>query len=272
MLPFRARFAAKRLFSRSYYRRLSQILAHPLRFYAVLALKLMPGWSKGPVDIRLKDGKTIRVREFWTLFLFDEIFVENCYEPPEAMKRAPFGTVIDVGANIGLFTLRCKQLWPEARVVAIEPHPGNFHLFEEHVEINRLSDVQPMQVGIAEKCGHFDLYIADRNIAGHSMYKKTADSHSISIPTCTLADVMPKTEAGSGGTLLKIDCEGCEYPLLSTLTQEIADRISCIVFEPERGLYDVEVLIEKLRSLGFSISDSKGLVVAARGQGSQNER
>src|SRR5208282_1225154 len=110
----------------------------------------------------------------------------NCYELPEVLRRAPYGTVIDIGANIGLFTLRSKQLWPEARVVALEPHPDNFQKLQEHIEINKLRDVEPMQAGIAEKCGCFDLFISPRNIAGHSMYKKTAESRSISIPTLTL--------------------------------------------------------------------------------------
>lgn len=267
MLPFRARFAARRFFSPHYHRKLDQILAHPLKFYLVLLLKLWPGLSKSPVDLRLKDGKVIRVRDFWTLFLFDEIFVEHCYEPPEVMKCAPFGRVIDIGANIGVFTLRSKQLWPEARIIAIEPHPDNFRSLQEHIQVNRLRDVEPMQIGIADKCGCFDLYLSPRNIAGHSMYKKDPVSHSVSIQTCTLADVMSKVPEESGGsTLLKVDCEGCEYPLLSSLTVELADRISCIVFEPERSLYDLNVLIRKLESIGFTISRSSGLVVGRKEQ------
>lgn len=267
MLPFRARFAARRVFNPAYYRRLRRIVADPLKFLAVMVLKLIPGLSSRPFDLRLKDGNIIRVREFWTLFLFDEIFVENCYESPEVLKRGPFGTVIDVGANIGLFTLRSKQLWPEARVVALEPHPDNFDKLQEHVAINRLEGVEPMQVGIADKCGCFDLYVQPRNIAGHSMYKKGGTTTSISIPTLTLADVQVPVSKGSGGAfgaLLKVDCEGCEYPLLSTLTQELADRISCIVFEPERSLYDLDTLVGRLRGLGFTISYHSNLVVAAR--------
>jgi FkbM family methyltransferase len=264
MLPFRARFAAQRFLSPRYYRRLRQVMAHPLRFYAVLALKLLPGLSKGPVDLRLRDGKTLRVREFWTLFLFDEIFVENCYEPPEVMRGAPYGTVIDIGANIGLFTLRSKQLWPDARVVALEPHPENFQRFLEHVEINRLWDVEPLQAGIAEKCGCFELFISPRNIAGHSMYKKAANAVSISIQSLTLSDVLARIPAGNGRTLLKIDCEGCEGPLLSTMTREIADRIGCIVFEPERSLYDLDAILARLTGFGFAISQAANLIVAAK--------
>ena len=267
MLPFRARFAARRFFSRRYRRRLGHILEHPFHFYVAMTLKLFPSLSKSPFDLSLKDGKILRVREFWTLFLFDEIFVENCYGPPQVMECGPFGTLIDIGANIGLFTMRGKQLWPQAQVVALEPHPDNFRSLQEHVQINRLRDVELIQVGIAEKCGCFDLYLSPRNIGGHSMYKKIPHSDVISIRTCTLDDVLSKVPERSGGILVKIDCEGCEFPLLSTLTEETAGRISCIVFEPEPSLYDLDTLIRKLSSLGFTISHSSGLVVAAKRQG-----
>lgn len=264
MLPFRARFAARRFFSRHYRLRLGQILDRPLQFYVAMILKFFPGLSKGPLDLSLKDGKILRVREFWALFLFDEIFVENCYEPAQVMECGPFGTLIDIGANIGLFTMRGKQLWPQAQVIALEPHPGNFRALQEHVQINRLRDIEPMQVGIAEKCGCFDLYLSPRNIAGHSMYKRESQSDVISIRTCTLEDVLSKVTEDSGDVLVKIDCEGCEFPLLSTLTEESAGRISCIVFEPERSLYDLDALVRKLSSLGFTISHSSGLIVAAK--------
>jgi FkbM family methyltransferase len=264
MLPFRARFAAQRFFSRHYRLRLGQVLEHPFQFYAAMILKLFPGLSKSPFDLHLKDGKIIRVREFWTLFLFDEIFMENCYGPSAVMECGPFDTLVDIGANIGLFTMRGKQLWPEAHIVALEPHPDNFRSLQEHIQINRLREVEPMQVGIAEKCGCFDLHLSPRNIAGHSMYKEIPGSDVISIRTCTLEDVLSKVTGESGSILVKIDCEGCEFPLLSALTEETAGRISCIVFEPERSLYDLDTLILKLSSLGFTISHSSGLVVAAK--------
>jgi FkbM family methyltransferase len=265
MLPFRLRFAAQRITSPAYYRRLSEILRHPSTFYTTLARKIVPGWSSAPIDLRLKDGKLFRVKEFWSLFVFDEIFVQNCYESPEVLKHGPFARVLDIGANVGLFTLRCKQLWPEARMVAIEPHPDNFQHLQEHIAINQLKDVLPVQMGLAEKCGCFELYLSPRNIGGHSMYKTTGSSGSITISTSTLADVMAQTYSPYGGpTLLKIDCEGCEYPVLSNLTQEMADGISCIVFEPEHSLYNLDDLLAKLRSFGFETSRFSSIVVAAK--------
>jgi FkbM family methyltransferase len=262
MLPFRPRFLAGRIANPSYYRRLSEVLARPHSFFSILMAKLLPSSSTRPVDMKLIDGKTLRVREFWSLFLFDEIFMQNCYESPEVLRLGPFGTIIDIGANIGCFTLRSKQLWPQARVVAIEPHPENFNCLLEHIEINHLTDVHPLRMGVAEKCGSLDLYLSPRNIGGHSMYKKSSESIAISVPVSTLGDVMSQTDTNDSGLLLKIDCEGCEHPVLSSLTRQMADRISCIIFEPEPSCYDLSALLEHLSGLGFQLSKFGQLFVA----------
>lgn len=260
--PFRARFAMQRIFNLQYHRRLSKVLASPIAFYMTLLRKLLPGSSHNPVNVRLKDGQTIRVREFWAIFLFDEVFLQQCYEAPEILKRSPVNTIIDVGANIGLFTLRMKQIWPQARIIAVEPHPDNFSHLYEHIEINHVKNITALQKGISDRCGCFDLYISPRNIGGHSMYKKS--DRVVQVETCILADALAMLGPENTCDLLKIDCEGCEYPLLTSLTQEIADRIGCIIFEPENGLYDVGQLNQKLVSLGFKLSRFSNLVVAAK--------
>ena len=37
-------------------------------------------------------------------------------------------TVVDIGANIGAFTLAARRMFPNARVIAIEPDPDNTEL------------------------------------------------------------------------------------------------------------------------------------------------
>jgi FkbM family methyltransferase len=259
MAGFRRAFVAQRL-NRKYWKSLAEILATPITFYKALAIKAIPGLHASPIDLILGDGKKLRLREFWSLFLFDEVFVQSCYEPALIRKRA-VRTIIDVGANLGFFTIRAKQLWPDAKIVAIEPDPNNYASLVEHISINNLSDIKPLQIGLSDKCGCFDLYLAPRNIAGHSMYKKT--DRSIEINTKTLADVISMLP-NSKCDLLKMDCEGCEFSILNTLTQELADRIGCLIFEPEHGLYDLEALNHSLASLGFDITSFNGLIVAER--------
>src|ERR671930_397916 len=41
--------------------------------------------------------------------------------------------VVDIGANIGFFTMLAKRLWPSSSVNGYEPEPGNFGLLSHNV-------------------------------------------------------------------------------------------------------------------------------------------
>ena len=93
---------------------------------------------------------SIRARGLlWQLDLHDtlqrHIFCTGAYEQPllrQVLRRLePGDTVLDVGANIGAFTLPvARQLAAGSggRVVAIEPAADAFHRLVQHVSINRL--------------------------------------------------------------------------------------------------------------------------------------
>ena len=263
MSSFRLSFAAKRLFSRSYYRKLCSVLKHPLHFYSVLVRKLPPFHSR-PIRLSLKNGDSITIPDFWTLFVFDEVHVDHCYELPEIMRRGPFEGIIDVGANVGIFTLRAKQLWPKAKIISIEPEPANFTRLSHLISQNSLNDVHPLQIGIGAECGCAELHLGGRNIAGHSMYKGAGSTASISIPIKTLAGILQEHNL-RGRVMMKIDCEGCEHPLIQSLTTDVAKSISCMVIEPERGIgFSMDEMFSKLRALGFSVADNGHFVTAVR--------
>lgn len=267
-IPFRIRFSSRRLFSPSYWKKLSGVLPHPFRFFWILMIKVAPWSSKQPVRLKLRDGKVLLVREFWSLFLFDEIFVEKCYEASELLAKGPFEEIIDVGANIGLFTIRSKQLWPHARVLSLEPHPGNFAHLQEHIKINELSGVTAYSEGVADECGCLELNVSARNISGHSMYKP--GSSSVKVPVSTLSDLIHRSGFGKGKILIKVDCEGCEFPLLNGLDQQLAAKFSGIIFEPELQLYSLPDLCRKMQTLGFEVSRFGSLVVLTQQGESQS--
>jgi FkbM family methyltransferase len=264
MVPFRLRFAAKRLFSLSYHRKLRCTVGNPLHFYSALLRTLPPGHRSKPVKLTLKNGYSIPIPDFWTLFVFDEIHIEHCYEPPEIMRRGPFDGIIDVGANVGIFTLRAKQLWPKAKIISIEPEPANFSRLSDLVAQNSLSDAHTLQIGVGAECGCAELHLGGRNIAGHSMYKTAGSTETISIPIKTIGGILEEHNM-EGRVMMKIDCEGCEHLLIQSLTPDVAKRISCIVIEPERGIgFSMDEMFSKFRDLGFNVEDDGHLVTAVR--------
>lgn len=267
MGSYRAKWASKRVFSLGYLKKIRQTLANPFSFYLALASKIIPDLRSAPVKLRLKDSKVLEIGDFWSLFIFDEIFIQHDYEPAEIAGRSDIRTIIDVGANIGLFTLRASQIWPDARILAFEPNPTNFSALKRHVELNKLDEVTIFNEGLSDKCGAFDLFLSPRNIGGHSMYRPT--SQAISVKTRTIADALDYLGKDETCDLLKIDCEGCEYAIISSLTPELAARIGSIIVEPEVDLYDVDELSGKLEHLGFRVQRLSHFIVAVRNEPSQ---
>src|SRR5439155_14648081 len=80
------------------------------------------------VTLQLRDGSVIRgdCRDD-VAGIFSEIFVDRCYTPAWFYHPEPGQTVLDVGANIGLFSLYLSSVSPGIRVFAFEPHPETFN-------------------------------------------------------------------------------------------------------------------------------------------------
>jgi FkbM family methyltransferase len=53
---------------------------------------------------------------------------------------APQGMIVNVGANVGFFSVYLARLFPEARILAIEPNPSSFEYLVENVARNGLQD------------------------------------------------------------------------------------------------------------------------------------
>lgn len=53
----------------------------------------------------------------------------------EGIKFVP-DTVLDLGANVGIFTRYAAELWPDAKIISVEPNPDNFLYLEENKPAN----------------------------------------------------------------------------------------------------------------------------------------
>ena len=77
-----------------------------------------------------------------------EIFVESCYQ---AARVRPDANVIDIGANIGLFSLLAAQ--KAATVLAFEPEPGNFAILQKNCRLNAARNVTARQLAVSGTSG-----------------------------------------------------------------------------------------------------------------------
>ena len=110
------------------------------------------------------------VKEFMTLYIYKEIFVDGYYDLSLASGPAPF--IIDVGANTGLFIIRMKQLYPNSRVAGYEPLPSNFLQLKRSIELSRLDHVDIFMQGVGGTPRIEKLYIHPKNIGGHVLVQR----------------------------------------------------------------------------------------------------
>ncbi|MGE5027102.1 MAG: FkbM family methyltransferase [Betaproteobacteria bacterium] len=262
MAGWRIRWAAKRLFSVENFKNQKRHLVNPSAYYAALMLKLIPGLHRSPLQLHLKSGTRLFIRDFMSLYIYHEIFLDEVYDA-ELKNRAPL--VIDIGANTGFFALYAKQRWPDAKILCFEPLPDNGDQLEKNIEANALDGVALYRQGVAGTCSQAALHVHAKNIGGHSIYAERAGSISIPISVIDIGTVLDLAGEATCD-LLKIDCEGCEYDIINRLTQAQADRIGQILYEPTPALYDSKMLNGRLRQLGYSVSYRKGLYHATRRQ------
>lgn len=137
------------------------------------------------------------------------------------------GWACDVGAHIGAWSIALLVDNPAMRCVAIEALPENVALIERNADLNGVRDrlvvlhggasIDHDQVEVRYSTDEHHRFIGSAGGAGDVLY----------LPGVTLADVLAIVEAG-GGTridLLKIDCEGCEYPFLTSMAIGHVERI-----------------------------------------------
>ena len=142
---------------------------------------------------------------------------KGIWEPLETAlfegEIGPGDVVVDVGANVGYYTLLAARLvGPTGKVYAFEPDPDAFALLSENVRLNGLGNVVLSSKALADEPGRMTLYRNPANRGDHRLYEPDGDRKGVTVDVSTLdvelADVR-------GVALLKIDTQGAECTILA---------------------------------------------------------
>jgi len=170
----------------------------------------------------------------------------------------PGMTVVDVGANIGLYTLRFSKLvGSNGRVYAFEPDPGLFSQAEANFRRNAIKNtiIFPMAAG-ADQEKKF-LYQDAMNSGNNSLRRSALDEKSpeLTVEVTTLDLILGKDRID----WMKIDVQGWEpavFQGMSDLLYRNPDIKICFEFWPA-GLksagFDPEEFLTSLHSQGFTL-------------------
>ena len=130
--------------------------------------------------------------------------------------------VIDVGANIGYFSLIMAKCVENGKVFSFEPELKNFELLEKNLDENEYSNVVLENKAVGNKNGITEMYLADKNdnIYSSSMHKIFSSkivsqlSNTISVNIIKLDEYFVNLGLINKIDLVKIDVEGAEFDVL----------------------------------------------------------
>lgn len=153
-------------------------------------------------------GKNIIIPKL-TSSLFSKIFVYEAYNQGFGIKEGEI--VIDVGAHVGVFTIKASEAVGEkGLVVAIEPDPNNLALLKKNIRINGCNNVIVIGKAAGSSKGKAKLYLHAISW-GHSLYGKRPDFVEVEVDTLdNIASQLKLKKIG----FIKINAEGAELEVL----------------------------------------------------------
>ena len=181
----------------------------------------------------------------------------------------PGDTIVDVGANVGYYTLiGAKLVGEKGRVFAFEPDPESFALLERNVRMNGLTNVVLERKAVSSEAGSIRLYLAAANKGDHRIYQPTDEERAyVEVEAVTLDDYFADDSGRIDFT--KIDTQGAEVVILRGMEKTLRENpeLQMAVEYWPWGLSDFgfedEQLVGIVNAAGFRIFDLAGNAASA---------
>ncbi len=143
------------------------------------------------------------------IFAFIEIFREGVYERSLNLREGDI--VIDVGAHVGIFTIKAAQaVGDKGLVVAVEPAPGNLALLQHNIKAYNLHNVKIVRKAAYDRAAKVRLFLSHSG-ACHSFHYR--HRNYIEVEADTLDNIASEL-ALDHVDFVKIDAEGAEPEIL----------------------------------------------------------
>lgn len=201
--------------------------------------------------------------------ILSHIFWNGFYSTDELQAAKRFisdsSIVLDIGANIGEFTLFAAHRAKHGSVFSFEPSSHLFQELKTNVQINKLKNVSCVQVGLSDRKAKLPLYSlaetdkesSTKNRGKGTVFPSAADSSAETIELETL-DNWARQVGLSKLDIVKIDIEGSELFALRGGAETFC-RLRPVIFIEindvtcRRAGYSPSEIPKLLRSWGYEI-------------------
>ena len=168
------------------------------------------------------------------------------------------GLFLDVGANLGYFSLLWAGLDPLNQVISFEVSPRNVEFITRNINKNFLDkQIRLVDKAVGQVNGKLEFDLGNESQTGWGGFTNTKNENSIDVEVITLDDVLYGINQEI--SLLKIDIEGADFWALKGCEKALKEKkIKRIWFEQNKprsralGIPD-NAALDFLKSLGYSL-------------------
>lgn len=224
--------------------------------------------SKDGLLVKTTDGIVLSCDPLDERALPIEILNFGDYESAELSMIKKFlrhnDVVLDIGANLGWYSLNFSKLVPNGRVMAFEPVKNTFEYLKKNISLNNLKNVRIYNFGLADKTGASRLYydpklwgVASlRNLRGSKKKKEKVKCYLKRLDDFILG-------LSSRINFIKCDVEGAELLVIKGGLRAIKETKPVIFLEILRKWsakfgYHPNDLIQLLKNIGYDCYYVKG--------------
>jgi len=195
-------------------------------------------------------------------FNLREIYVRNIYEEYYKLKKGDI--VVDLGANMGLFTVKAaKAVGDEGIVIAIEPEVDNLRFLERNVMENEVGNVVIVPKGVWSGKDRLKLFIS--GFTGHHSLLHCEDKNRFVEVEVDTVDNILRELGVKKVDFIKMDIEGAEIEACKGMKQTLKDNDVKLAIDVEvshiEGANQTDRIIASwLNRSGFEVCVKKGIV------------
>jgi len=202
---------------------------------------------------------------------------ENGYEGQELQWWRHFCArskrIVEMGANVGFYTVQAAVAAPTAKIVAVEAHPVSAEVTRQNLALNGIESVTVVEAAVVGDATlkSVRLLLPDGEqyeaptgafVTGAEVADRPAGTH-VDVPAVFAPELV------RGADLLKLDIEGLEADVLEACAAAVAEARPVIFVEVIRSAFRLRALIadwhERLGYVVFAIgTDSLHLVTKAQ--------
>ncbi len=168
----------------------------------------------------------------------------------------PGDVFLDIGANIGLYSLVASQLvGPNGAVHSIEADPNTANRLSEHIQMNGCHNVTVHQLGISDRPGMLSLAVNQVGNRGGSSFLAES-SVKINVGCVTLQDFLATNQL-QAVQMMKIDIEGMEFRVMNEFfgTTNRSFWPKYVIIEDNQNLYALAGgrIINTMQDVGYKL-------------------